>query len=213
MIKDTQKCVSHRIERGVFMSDWKPSISISTAKGTREVSLMTEHLGARRVFLTGDINTEMAEKIISQLIYLDGEEKPIHLIINSSGGSISDGMMIYDILQGLRSPVEMYCVGRASSMAAWLLASGEKGHRHILPHAITMIHEPLMAGGVGGSATSINRISESIMGTKKMLNHILAIHTGRKEREIDKATSYDNYMNAEESIEFGLCDDIVTHIG
>lgn len=195
------------------MSNWTPSIEVQTSRGTREVNLRTEHLKERRVFLTGEIGGEMSEDIISQLIYLDGEGAPIHMFINSPGGSVSDGLMIYDILQGLKSPVEMYCIGRAASMAAWILASGEKGHRHILPHAKVMIHEPLIAGGVGGSATSIGRISESILETKRIMNEILSKHTGKTVDEIDKATAFDNFMNAQESIEFGICDDVVNRIG
>ena len=98
-------------------------------------------------------------------------------------------------------------------MAAVILASGKKGHRHILPHSKTMIHEPLIAGGSGGSATSIQRLSESIMDTRRVINGLLSRHTGKTREEIDKATSFDNYMNAEESIRFGLCDDITRTFG
>lgn len=195
------------------MNNWMPSIEVQSARGAREISLLTEHLKERRVFLTGSIEEEAAEKIISQLLYLDGLDEPISLIINSPGGSVSDGLMIYDILQGMKSPIEMYCMGTAASMAALLFASGEKGRRHILPHAKTMIHEPLISRGVGGSATSISRISDSILETKRTVNMILARHTGREVSEIDDATAFDNYMNAKESIEFGICDDIVYRIG
>ena len=108
----------------------------------------------------------------------------------------------------MTKPVEIYCAGMAASMAAIILASGGKGRRHILPHSRVMIHEPLLDGGLGGSATSIRHISESIMETKRILNEILSKHTGRAIAEIEKATSYDNYMNAEESVAFGICDDI-----
>ena len=195
------------------MSNWTPAIEVESARGPREVQLRTEHLKERRVFLTGDIEEGMAEDIISQLLYLDGVVAPIHMIINSPGGNVRDGLMIYDILQGLKSTVEMYCMGSAASMAAVLFASGEKGHRHILPHAEVMIHEPLISGGVGGSATSINRVSDHILETKRIINQILADHTGKDLDEINEATSFDNFMNAEESVAFGLCDDIVTHIG
>ena len=144
---------------------------------------------------------------------MDRDGEPVHLVINSPGGSISDGLMIYDILQGMKSPVEVYCLGMAASMAALLFASGEKGHRHIFPHAKTMIHEPLVSQGIGGSATSISRISDSILETKVLVNDLLARHTGKTIEEINRATAYDNYMNAEESIEFGLCDDMTNWIG
>ena len=195
------------------MGKWIPSIEVQSARGPREIQLLTGHLKERRGFLTGSIEEDMAEDIISQLLYLDQDESPIHLIINSPGGSVRDGLMIYDILQGMKSTVGMYCMGTAASMAAVLFASGEKGHRHILPHAEVMIHEPLMSGGVGGSATSINRASDHILETKKTINQILAKHTGKNLKEINKATAFDNYMNAKESIDFGICDDIVTQIG
>lgn len=195
------------------MSIWTPSIEVQSSRGPREVQLKTEHLKARRVFLSGAIDSNMAEDVISQLFYLDDGEQPIYVIINSPGGSVSDGLMIYDTLQGMMSPVEFYCIGTAASMGALLLASGKKGHRHIFPHAKTMIHEPLISSGVGGSATSIGRIADSIMETKKVLNKLLAKHTGKTLKAIEKATSYDNYMNAEESVNFGLCDDIVLRIG
>ena len=106
-------------------------------------------------------------------------------------------------------PVYMYCTGMAASMAAVLLAGGQPGRRYILPHSKTMIHEPLLSGGVGGSATSIRNISDSILETRSIVNGILAKHTGKSIKEINKATSYDNYMNAEKSVEFGICDKVV----
>ena len=108
--------------------------------------------------------------------------------------------------------VDLYCLGMAASMAAVLLASGKRGHRHILPHSRTMIHEPLIGSSIGGSATSIRHLSESIMDTKRLVNEILARHVGRTPEEINKATAFDNYMNAEESVAFGICDDITTNI-
>ena len=109
-------------------------------------------------------------------------------------------------------PVYMYCTGMAASMAALLLAGGQPGRRFILPHSKTMIHEPLLTGGVGGSATSIRNISDSILETRKIVNGILAKHTGKTLKEVNKATSFDNYMNAEKSVEFGICDRVVTSL-
>ena len=106
-------------------------------------------------------------------------------------------------------PVNTYCTGLAASMGAVLLAGGQAGRRYILPHSKTMIHEPLISGGVGGSATSIHNISESILKTRDMLNEILAKHTGKSLKEMKKATAFDHYMNAEESVKFGMCDEIV----
>ena len=118
--------------------------------------------------------------------------------------------MLYDVITSLKTEINMYCTGMAASMAALLFASGKKGHRFILPHSKTMIHEPLIAGGVGGSASSIHDISESILETKKICNEILAKHTGKSLEEINKVTMHDHYMNAEESVKFGMCDGICT---
>ena len=112
----------------------------------------------------------------------------------------------------MKAPVYRYCIGMAASMGAVILSGGEKGRRFILPHSRVMIHEPLLTGGVGGSATSIKRKADTILETRRVLNGLLAKNTGKSIEEIDEATLYDNYMNAEESVAFGLCDRIVTGI-
>ena len=167
----------------------------------------------RKVFITGPVDADSMNQAVSQIMYLAGESKEaIDIYINSGGGEVNAGLMLYDVIQGLDIPVNMYCMGMAASMAAVLLAGGQKGRRFILPHSKTMIHEPLINGGVGGSATSIRNISENILNTKALLNGILAKHTGKTVEEIDEATAYDHYMTAEESVEFGLCDAIVEKI-
>lgn len=191
--------------------EWRPAVEVETRNGIREVSLRTRHLMKRRVFLNGEINREFADDVVSQLLYLQEEsEEPISIYINSGGGEVNAGLYIYDVIQSLTVPVYMYCTGMAASMAAVILAGGKQGHRFILPHSKMMIHEPLLAGGVGGSATSIQNISKSILETRKITNGILAKHTGKTLKEIDKATSFDNYMNAEECVQFGLCDKVVS---
>ena len=136
--------------------------------------------------------------------------EPIDIYLNSPGGSVNAGMVIYDVIQALEGkvPINIYCIGMAASMGAIILAGGHKGHRYILPHSKCMIHEPLISGGLGGSATSIKKTADSILETKAITNGVLAKHTGKTLEEIDKATAFDNYMNAEESVEFGLCDEI-----
>ena len=142
-------------------------------------------------------------------MYLEQESsEPVTIYINSPGGQVNAGMVIYDAVQGSRIPINMLCTGMAASMAAVILAGGQPGRRYILKHSKVMIHEPLISQGVGGSATSIQNISESILETKHMVNEILAWHTGRKVDEINKATAYDNYMNAAEAVDFGICDQI-----
>lgn len=179
-----------------------------TYTGIREVSLYTEHLTRGRVFLSGPIDMELADSVAAQLLYLEQEGKEVQLIINSPGGEVTAGLMLYDVLGGLKVPVSRWCCGIAASMAAILLCGGEKGRRFILPHSRTMIHEPLLQSGVGGSATSIQALSESILETRSITNGILAKHTGKAIQEIDAATAFDNYMNAEQSVAFGLCDEI-----
>ena len=156
---------------------------------------------------------ESAMSILSQLKYLANEsDEEINLYINSGGGEVTAGLLIYDVIQQMKVPVNMYCTGIAASMAAVIFAGGQKGRRYILPHSKTMIHEPLLSGGVGGSASSIKNISDSILETRKILNGILAKHTGKSLKEINKATAFDNYMNAEESIAFGLCDAVAKEV-
>lgn len=188
---------------------WIPHIEEESCAGIREVSLYTKHLMDRKIFLNGTIEEDMANMIVMQLMHLEKvSDEPVNIYINSSGGEVQAGLMIYDAIQGMKVPVNMYCTGRACSMAAIIFAGGNKGRRYMLPHAKTMIHEPLISNGVGGSATSIKNISDSILETKKTVNTILAKHTGKTLEQIDEATAYDNYMTAKESIEFGLCDEI-----
>ena len=192
---------------------WNPTIEVESHAGVREVSLLTRHLMNRNVFLTGEICMESAMSILSQLKYLANEsDEEINMYINSGGGEVTAGLLIYDVLQQMKVPVNMYCTGIAASMAAVILAGGQKGRRYILPHSRTMIHEQLLAEGVGGSASSIKNISDSILETRKILNGILAKHTGKSLKEINKATAFDNYMNAEESVAFGLCDAVADEV-
>ena len=186
---------------------------MENSSGIRELDIYTHNLMNRKVFLIDEINTVSANNIVAQLMYLQSEDDgPINMYINSGGGQVSSGLMLYDVMTSLKVEINTYCMGFAASMAAVLFAAGKKGHRFILPHSKTMIHEPLMSGGVGGSATSINDISRSIMDTKKLINEILSKHTGRTAKEIDKVTHHDHYMNAQESIDFGICDTICTSL-
>lgn len=188
---------------------WSPRIEVESVNGTREVDLYTRHLMKRNIFIEGEINKELADDVLRQLLYLVEESnEPINIFINSGGGEVNSGLIIYDLIQSIKLPIYMYCTGMAASMAAVILAGGQEGRRFILPHSKTMIHEPLLSNGVGGSATSIEKISNSILETKEIINGILAKHTGKTVEEIGEATRFDNYMNAENSIEFGLCDKI-----
>ena len=190
--------------------NWIPSIEVESANGTRSVALSTRHLMNRRIFITGTIDAELASNFISQLIYLEGEsDEPVTVYINSPGGEVNAGLMIYDAVRNSSLEINMICTGIAASMAAVILAGGRRGRRFILKHSEVMIHEPLIANGVGGSATSIKNISESILQTRSIINGILAEHTGKDKSEVDEATSCDNYMDAEQAIEFGICDRVI----
>lgn len=192
---------------------WIPTIEVEGVNGTREVSLYTRHLTNRNIFLNGEINADMANFFVTQLLYLEETpDEPVNIYINSPGGEVNAGLMIYDAIQGSKLEINMICTGLAASMAAVLLAGGQRGSRYILRHSKVMIHEPLLANGVGGSATSIRKISESIIETRELVNGILAKHTGKTVEEINEATSFDNYMGAEEAIAFGLCDRITDSV-
>ncbi|MBC5745909.1 ATP-dependent Clp protease proteolytic subunit [Lachnospiraceae bacterium MD308] len=186
-----------------------------SSSGIQSLSLESVMLSLRKIFLSGVITMDSANEIIQQLLFLESEDdtSPITILIDSPGGEVNAGLMIYDQLKGMESiPIKMHCTGFAASMAAILLAGGQKGNRLVLPHSKIMIHEPLISGGVGGSATSIQRTAESIMETKRITTELLAQDTGRSIEEIEKSISYDNFMNAEEAIAFGICDEIVSRV-
>lgn len=191
-------------------TEWMPAVIEESHSGVREIALYTRHLMNRRIFLQGEIDENMANAVLSQLLYLKDEgEQPIHIYINSSGGGAEAGLMIYDMLQSIDTPVNLYCTGMAASMAAVILAGGQKGRRFILPHSKTVLDRPLTAGGVGGFAASQGHsLSDSTEATREIVYEILARHTGRTPQEIRRATGSAYYMNAEESVAFGLCDEI-----
>ncbi len=192
--------------------DWMPTIEVESTYGTRVVSLATRHLMNRNIFLVGSIDSDLANNFLSQLMYLEESDEPVNVYINSPGGEVNAGLMIYDAIQASKLPINMICTGMAASMAAIIFACGQKGRRYIFPHGKVMIHEPAITNGVGGCASSIKSISDSIMETRKILSTILAKHTGKTVAAINKATSFDNTMNAEKAIKFGLCDSIASSI-
>lgn len=190
-----------------------PEVVFQDSQGRRPVNLSSHMLSKRRVAIFGEIDDDAANNIVAELLYLseEDEEELITILINSPGGSINAGLLIYDTMKALESkgiPVDVYAAGMAASMAAILLAGGPKGHRFILPHSKVMIHEPLMIGGVGGSASTIKTTAESILKTKAVINDLLAADTGKTVKEIDEAVSYDHFFTAQEAIDFGLCDEI-----
>lgn len=181
-----------------------------TCNGFQTLEVNAMHLSNGVIFVTGEITDEMVNDVISQILYLERENIKIKLVLNTCGGSISAGLVLYDVIREYKSDITIFCMGLAASMGAVILAAGEKGNRFILPHSKVMIHEPLIQGGMSGSTTTIQRTAESLIETKKLVNGILAECTGKSVKQIDKATSFDNFMTAQEAIEFGLCDKMIT---
>ena len=186
------------------------NVLIKSSNGISQISADSKLLSQRKVFIEGEITPEAACEFIKKIMVLNEEDssKPIDVLINSPGGEINSGMVMYDVIQASKAPIRMFCIGRAYSMGAVLFACGNHG-RYMLPHSELMLHEPLLGNRVGGNSSSIKSISESLLETKQKMNQILSKHTGKSEEEVEKATSYDHYYSPEESKDFGLCDQIV----
>jgi ATP-dependent Clp protease protease subunit len=186
-----------------------PIVVEQTGRGERSFDIFSRLLKERIVFLGTAIDDTVASLIVAQLLFLESEDpdKDIHLYINSPGGSVSAGLAIYDTMQYIRADVSTMCIGMAASMAAVLLAGGAKGKRYVLPNSRVMIHQPW--GGVQGTASDISIQAEEILKTKKKINEILALHTGRTLEEIAKDTDRDYYLDAEEAKNYGLIDNIL----
>ena len=185
-------------------------VQVKSSNGITLVPLDSRLMAERKVFIEGEINADKACEFVKQVMLLNAEDpqQPIDVLINSPGGEINSGMLMYDVIQASKAPIRMYCIGKAYSMGAVLFACGNHG-RYMLPHGELMIHEPLLGSRVGGNSSSIKSISDSLLETKRKMNQILAKHTGKSEEEVEEATSFDHYFSPEESIAFGLCDQIV----
>ncbi|MFT6986359.1 MAG: ATP-dependent Clp protease protease subunit [Psychromonas sp.] len=186
-----------------------PMVVEQTAKGERSYDIYSRLLKERVIFLTGQVEDQMANVIAAQLLFLESEspEKDIFIYINSPGGSISAGMAIYDTMQFIKPDVSTVCMGMAASMGAFLLASGAAGKRHCLPNAKVMIHQPL--GGFQGQASDFEIHAKEIIATKQRMNALLAFHTGKDIEIIAKDTDRDNFMRAEEAVEYGIVDSVL----
>lgn len=189
-------------------------VIVRNSRGMLLIPVKSRLLSERKVFIEGEITTAAANEFMHVLMHLTQEDPaaPVSVYIDSPGGSVQAGLMMYDLLKGLKLTVNIYCTGMAASMAAILLAGGQKGHRFVLPHAKIMIHEPLIAGGVGGSATSIQKTAESIMETKRLTVDLMSADTGKSRKEVEEAIAFDNYMNAHEAVKFGIADAIVKSV-
>jgi ATP-dependent Clp protease protease subunit len=188
-----------------------PMVVEQTGRGERSYDIYSRLLKERIIFLGTAIDDNVANLIIAQLLFLQSEdpEKDISIYINSPGGVVTAGLAIYDTMQFLKCDITTYCVGQAASMGAVLLAAGAEGKRYALPNARIMIHQPL--GGAQGQATDINIQAQEIMRIKQILNGILASHSGRSIEDLEKDTDRDNFMSAEQAVEYGLVDEVVSH--
>jgi ATP-dependent Clp protease protease subunit len=185
-----------------------PYIVEQTSRGERSYDIYSRLLEDRIIFLSGEIDDAVANTVVAQLIYLEAKDpsKDISLYINSPGGSVSAGLAIYDTMNYVKCDVSTICIGMAASMGAFLLSSGAKGKRYALPNSEIMIHQPL--GGAQGQASDIKIAAEHILKTKHKLNSILAENSGKPLEQVEKDTDRDNYLSANEALEYGLIDKV-----
>jgi ATP-dependent Clp protease protease subunit len=189
-----------------------PMVVEQTSRGERAYDIFSRLLRDNIIFIGTPIDDNIANLVIAQMLFLEAEdpERDILLYINSPGGSITAGMAIYDTMQFIRPAVQTYCLGQAASMAAVLLAGGEKGKRYSLPNSRVVIHQPWIQGGLGGQATDIDIHARELLRTRERLNEILAKHTGQPLKRIQEDTERDYIMTAEQSKEYGIIDDVIS---
>ncbi len=188
-----------------------PYVVEQTNRGERQYDIFSRLLNDRIIVLSDEVNDTTASLVVAQLLFLEGQdpEKDISLYINSPGGSVTAGMAIYDTMQYIKCDVSTICMGMAASMGAFLLSSGAKGKRLALPNSEIMIHQPL--GGAKGQATEIQIVANHILKTREKLNRILAENTGKPIEQIALDTERDNYLSAQEAMEYGLVDKVITN--
>ena len=187
-----------------------PMVVEQTSRGERAYDIYSRLLKERVIFMVGQVEDHMANLVVAQLLFLESEnpDKDIHLYINSPGGSVTAGMSIYDTMQFIKPDVSTMCIGQAASMGAVLLAGGAAGKRYCLPHSRTMIHQPL--GGFQGQAADFEIHAKEILGIRERLNEILAKHTGQPLDRIQQDTDRDFFMSADESVKYGLIDEVMS---
>lgn len=193
----------------IKMSSLVPYVVEQTGHGERQFDIFSRLLKDRVIFLTGEVADTMADLVVAQLLFLESEDpdKDIYLYINSPGGSVTAGLAIYDTMQYVKPDVCTLCLGQACSMGSFLLTGGAKGKRFALPNASIMIHQPL--GGFKGQATDFMIHAKEIERVKATLNGILAAHTGRPIEEIQRDTDRDNFLTAQEALEYGIIDKVI----
>ena len=189
-----------------------PMVIEQTGRGERSYDIYSRLLKERVIFLVGPVNDASANLVVAQLLFLEAEnpDQDIHLYINSPGGSVTAGMSIYDTMNFIKPDVSTLCLGQAASMGAFLLSAGTKGQRYALPHSRVMIHQPLISGGLGGQASDIEIHARELLKTKATLNELLAKHSGQPLEKIERDTDRDNFLSAEEAVNYGLVDHVTT---
>ena len=192
------------------MAYYVPMVIEKTSYGERAYDIYSRLLKDRIVFLGGPINDDVANSVVAQLLFLESEDpdKDIHLYINSPGGVVTAGLAIYDTMQYIKCDVSTICIGMAASMGAFLLAGGQKGKRFALPNSEVMIHQPL--GGAKGQATEIEIAAKNILKTREKLNRMLAENTGKPYEQVCLDTERDHWLDAQEALDSGLIDEIIT---
>ncbi len=190
-----------------------PYVVEQTSRGERSYDIFSRLLNDRIIMLSDEVNDTTASLVVAQLLYLEGQdpEKDIDLYINSPGGSVTAGLAIYDTMQYIKCDVSTICMGMAASMGAFLLSSGAKGKRLALPNSEIMIHQPLVSGGLSGQCTDIKIRSDHLVRTRERLNSILAKNTGKPIEQIAVDTERDNFMSAQDALEYGLIDKVITN--
>ncbi len=193
------------------MSNLVPYVVEQTSRGERSYDIFSRLLNDRIIMLSDQVNDATASLVVAQLLYLESQdtEKDISLYINSPGGSITAGMAIYDTMQYIKCDVSTICIGMAASMGAFLLAAGAKGKRFALPNSEIMIHQPLISGGLSGQCTDIKIHSDHLVRIRQRMNEMLAANTGKPIEQVQLDTERDNYMTAQEAVEYGIIDKVI----
>lgn len=196
------------------MSTLVPMVIEKSGRGERAYDIYSRLLKDRIIFLGGPVTDDSANLLIAQLLFLSNEdaESDIHFYINSPGGSVSAGLGVYDTMQFIRPKVATYCIGMAASMGSLLLMAGEKDKRHILPNGRVLLHQPLMGGVMQGQATDLGIQAKEMIKTRKRLYTIMANHTGQSEEKIAEDCERDYWIDAEESVEYGVVDSVLEHV-
>ena len=198
------------MDNSIIRNALVPMVVEQTGRGERSYDIFSRLLNDRIIFLSDEVNDATASLVVAQMLFLEAQDptKDISFYINSPGGSVTAGMAIYDTMQYIKCDVSTICIGMAASMGAFLLSAGTKGKRIALPHSEIMIHQPL--GGAQGQASDIKIRAELILRTRDMLNKILSEKTGKPIEQIEKDTDRDNFMTAEQALEYGIIDRIIT---